>query len=213
LIAEIIGIAILLTGASGVFAEPQDALNTIWGVKPKEEGLKGVFKVRFTSYTMVLGIAFLLLVSLIISSIVAAMSSGLAAYLPGGAAVAHLLENSASFAVVTLLFAMIFKVLPDVKIRWRDVWVGTAFTALLFTVGKFAIGMYIGKSGIGTAYGAAGSIVVPGYMGVLFRTNPAFRSRIHRGMDNSPRSRRQNRGKRRISQAERSRRSGAHSET
>jgi membrane protein len=129
-------------------------------VKPKEEGLKGLIKGRFTSYTMVLGIAFLLLVSLIVSSIVAAMSAGIAAYLPGRAVVAYLLENGASFAVVTLLFAMIFKVLPDVKVRWRDVWFGAAFTALLFTVGKFAIGMYIGKSGIGSAYGAAGSIVV-----------------------------------------------------
>jgi membrane protein len=160
LTAGIIGIAILLSGASGVFGELQDALNTIWNVKPKGEGLKGLIKGRFTSYTMVLGTAFLLLVSLIISSIVAALSAGFAGYLPGGAAVAHLLENATSFVVITVLFAMIFKFLPDVKIRWRDVWVGAAVTALLFTLGKLAIGMYIGKAGIGSAYGAAGSIVV-----------------------------------------------------
>src|ERR1041385_2902197 len=160
LVAEIIGIGILLSGASGVFAELQDALNTIWEVKPKEEGLKGLVKGRFTSYTMVLGIAFLLLVALIVSSIVSAMSAGFAAYLPGGATIAHVIENGASFIVITALFAMIFKVLPDIKIRWRDVWVGAAVTALLFTSGKFAIVMYIGKAGIGTGYGAAGSIVI-----------------------------------------------------
>src|ERR1051325_2021160 len=101
LVAEIIGIGILLSGASGVFAELQDALNTIWEVKPKEEGLKGLVKGRFTSYTMVLGIAFLLLVSLIVSSIVAAMSESLSTHLPGGAALGNLLEIAVSFLVIT----------------------------------------------------------------------------------------------------------------
>jgi len=160
LIAGLIGIAVLLFGASGVFTELQDALNTIWAVKPKEEGIKGLLKGRFTSFTMVLGICFLLLISLVISSIVAAMSERFSAWIPGGAAVGHLFENATSFVVVALLFAMIFKILPDVKIRWNDVWIGAVVTALLFTVGKFAIGMYIGKAGIGSAYGAAGSIVV-----------------------------------------------------
>jgi membrane protein len=159
-LATVIGIGILLFGASGVFAELQDALNNIWGVKPKEEGLKGLVKGRFTSFTMVLGTCFLLLVSLIISSIVAAMSESLSTHLPGGAALGNLLEIAVSFLVITALFSMIFKVLPDVDIRWSDVWVGAAATALLFTIGKFAIGMYIGKASIGSAYGAAGSIVV-----------------------------------------------------
>ena len=159
-IAGIIGLAILLFGASGVFTELQDALNTIWGVKPKEEGIKGLIRGRFTAFTMVLGTCFLLLVSLIVSSVLSAMSAGLASVLPGGKAVAQLLDNGASFVVVAFLFAMIFKVLPDVKIRWKSVWVGAAFTSLLFTLGKFAIGMYIGKAGIGSAYGAAGSLVV-----------------------------------------------------
>jgi membrane protein len=159
-LATVVGIGILLFGASGAFTELQEALNMIWGVKPKEEGLKGLVKGRFTSFTMVLGTCFLLLVSLIISSIVAAMSESLSAHLPGGATLGQLLENAVSFLVITALFSMIFKVLPDVEIGWSDVWVGGAATALLFTIGKFAIGMYIGKASIGSAYGAAGSIVV-----------------------------------------------------
>ena len=160
IIASLIGVGVLIFGASGVFAELQDALNTIWEVKPKEEGLKGLLKGRFTSLTMVLGTCFLLLVSLVLSAVIAAASKRFGTYIPGGEAFGHLMEMTFSFCVITLLFAMIFKILPDVKIRWDDVWVGAAATALLFTIGKFAIGMYIGKAGIGTAYGAAGSIVI-----------------------------------------------------
>jgi len=159
-IAALIGLGILFFGASGVFTELQDALNVIWGVKPKEEGLKGLIKGRFTSFTMVLGTCFLLLVSLVITAIVASMSERFSAWIPGGEAIGHLLEMSASFLVITVLFGMIFKVLPDAKIRWNDVWIGAVVTAVLFTIGKFAIGVYIGKAGIGTAYGAAGSIVI-----------------------------------------------------
>jgi membrane protein len=160
LLAGLVGIGILLFGASGVFAELQDALNTIWGVKPKEEGLKGLVRGRFTSFTMVLGTCFLLLVSLIISSIVVAMSETISAWIPGGAVVGNILENASAFIVITLLFSMIFKILPDIKIGWNDVWVGAALTALFFTIGKFVIGMYIGKTSIGSGYGAAGSVVV-----------------------------------------------------
>src|SRR5579871_1361432 len=105
-IAGAIGVAVLLFGASGVFTELQDALNTIWGVKPKEEGLKGLLKGRFTSFTMVLGTCFLLLVSLVVSSVIATMSGWFANWLPGGKAIAYLLENGASFVVITVLFAM-----------------------------------------------------------------------------------------------------------
>ena len=159
-IAGLIGLAVLLFGASGVFAELQDALNVIWGVKPKDEGLKGLVKGRFTSFTMVLGTCFLLLVSLVIGAVVAAMTERFSSWFPGGPVIGHLGELMTSFLVITLLFAMIFKILPDVKIGWNDVWVGAVVTALLFTMGKFAIGMYIGKAGIGSAYGAAGSIVI-----------------------------------------------------
>jgi membrane protein len=160
IIASIIGVAVLFFGASGVFAELQDALNTIWGVKPKAEGLKGLLRGRFSSFTMVLGICFLLLVSLIVSALVSAMSDQLRIWLPGGEAIGHLLEVSASVIVITALFGMIFKMLPDAEIRWRDVWVGALVTSILFSIGKFVIGMYIGKAGIGTGYGAAGSIVI-----------------------------------------------------
>src|SRR6185295_5327508 len=113
-----------------------------------------------TAFTMVLGTCFLLLVSLVVSSIVAAISQTLSGRIPGGAAVGQLLENVAAFLVITFLFSMIFKILPDVIIGWNDVWIGAAVTALFFTIGKFLIGMYIGKTSIGSGYGAAGSIVV-----------------------------------------------------
>jgi membrane protein len=160
LLASLIGLAVLFFGASGVFAELQDALNTVWAVRPKEEGLKGLIRGRFTAFTMVLGICFLLLVSLVVGAVISAMSERFSGWLPGGDVVGHALEVAASFAVITLLFAMIFKILPDVKIGWNDVWIGAIVTAALFTLGKFVIGTYIGKAGIGSAYGAAGSIVV-----------------------------------------------------
>ena len=158
--ATVIGLAVLLFGASGVFTELQDALNTIWEVKPREEGLKGLLKGRFTSFIIVLGICFLLLASLLVSAMVAAMSEQLSAWIPGGEAIAYLLEIFVSLGVITLLFAMIFKILPDVQIEWSDVWVGAIVTAILFSAGKFVIGTYIGKAGIGSGYGAAGSIVI-----------------------------------------------------
>jgi len=160
LIAGLVGLGILFFGATGVFIELQDGLNTIWGVKPKEEGIKGLIRGRFTSFTMVLGICFLLLVSLIVTALVAALSERFVSMIPGGEALGHILEMTASFAVVTMLFAMIFKMLPDVEIRWRDVWIGAVVTSLLFTIGKLLIGMYLGKAAIGSAYGAAGSIVI-----------------------------------------------------
>lgn len=160
IIASLVGLAILFFGASGVFGELQDSLNTIWGVKPRLAGLKGLIKGRFTSFSMVLGVCFLLLVSLIVSAVVAAMSDTLSAWIPGGEAISRLLELSASLVVTTLLFAMIFKLLPDVEIRWSDVWVGAFVTAIFFSVGKFVIGTYIGQAGIGSGYGAAGSIII-----------------------------------------------------
>jgi membrane protein len=160
ILASVIGLAVLLFGASGVFTELQDALNTIWEVKPKEKGLKGLLKGRFTSFMIVLGICFLLLASLLVSATVAATSEQLSAWIPGGETIAYLLEIFVSLGVITLLFAMIFKILPDVQIEWGDVWVGAIVTAILFSAGKFVIGTYIGKAGIGSGYGAAGSVVI-----------------------------------------------------
>jgi membrane protein len=151
------GIGLLLLGASGVFGQLQDAMNTIWEVKPKaDRGIMGMIKDRFLSFTMVLGVTFLLLVSLVVTAAVAAVS----AWLPGGSAPGHLLELSLSLIVVTLLFAMIFKFLPDVKIGWNDVWIGAAGTAVLFVIGKFLIGLYLGNASISSSYGAAGPVIV-----------------------------------------------------
>jgi membrane protein len=157
----VIGLVVLFFGASGVFAELQDSMNAIWEVKPKPgRGVMGVVKARFFSFAMVLGVAFLLLVSLVLSAALSAVGRFLGDNLPGGAVLWFGINIVISMGVVTLLFALIFKVVPDVKIGWRDVWYGAAFTALLFTVGKALIGIYLGRASIGSPYGAAGSLVV-----------------------------------------------------
>ena len=160
-VATVVGLATLLYGASGVFGQLQDALNTIWEVEPKPgRGLWGFVRDRFLSFTMVLGTGFLLLVSLVLSTALAAAGKYLGGFLPDWAPALQALDLAVTFAVITLLFAMIFKYLPDVEIAWGDVWLGGVSTAALFLVGKFAIGLYLGRSGIGSAYGAAGSFVV-----------------------------------------------------
>jgi membrane protein len=161
IVATLIGIVTLLLGATGVFVQLQDALNTIWEVAPKPgRGVLGMVKDRLLSFTMLLGIGFLLLVSLAVSAGLAALSSFLGDLLPGLFEVAKVLDFVISLGVITLLFAMIYKFLPDVKIRWGDVWVGAAVTSLLFTVGKFLIGLYLGYSSAASVYGAAGSLAV-----------------------------------------------------
>lgn len=160
-IATIIGVATLLFGATGVFAQLQDALNTIWEVEPKPgRGLIGIIRTRFTSFTMVLGIGFLLMVSLVVSAGLAVLSEFLQGGLSEMAWLAQIVHFIISFGVITLLFAMIYKLLPDVKIAWSDVWIGAAVTALLFTLGKFLIGLYLGHSGVASSYGAAGALIV-----------------------------------------------------
>jgi membrane protein len=160
-LATVAGIVTLLFGASGVFGQLQDGMNTIWEVTAKPgRGILGLIKDRFLSLTMVFGVGFLLLVSLALSAALAAVGKFLGELLPLPEVVMLILSFIVSFAVITLLFAMIFKVLPDVKIIWGDVWIGAAMTALLFTVGKILLGLYLGKSSVGSAYGAAGSIIV-----------------------------------------------------
>jgi membrane protein len=159
-VSIIVGLTVLLFGASGVFGELQSALNTVWGVAPKPgRGIWGLVKDRFFSFTLVLGVAFLLLVSLVVSAGLTWVGQVFASSLPGGALVWQVLNFCISLAVVTALFALMFKKLPDVEIRWRDVWVGAAVTAGLFTLGKFGLGLYLGSAGVSSAYGAAGSIV------------------------------------------------------
>ena len=160
-IASIISVVVLLIGASGVFAQLQEALNTVWDVKAKpNQGIWNFIRKRLLSFGMVLVIGFLLLVSLILSAALSGVSKLQINLLPGLTSIWQLLNFGISFGFITLLFAFIYYYLPDVKIRWKDVWIGAIITALLFTVGKFAIGLYLGRGSLGSAYGAAGSLIV-----------------------------------------------------
>ena len=160
--ATILGIAILLLAASGVFLQLQDALNTIWRVTPKPgRTLANMVRERFLSFSVVFGAGFLLLVSLVVSAGLAALTKWLTpSAVPGGVLLWQAINFLISLGVITLLFAMIFKLLPDVNLSWRDVWFGAAATALLFSVGKFLIGLYLGQTTTSSAYGAAGSLVI-----------------------------------------------------
>jgi len=161
IIAAVVGFFMLLFGASGVFWELRDSLNLVWGVKgPNSSGLMGMVKYRFASFAMVLGIGFLLLVSLVLSAAIAAAGKLFASYLPASEFMLHMGTIVVTFVAVTVLFALLYKVVPDVRIEWRDVWIGAAVTSILFSVGKFLIGLYLGKASVGSAYGAAGSLVI-----------------------------------------------------
>jgi membrane protein len=159
--ATIIGIALALFGASGVFGQLQDALNTIWGVKAKPGlGIWGFLRARFVSFAMLGGVCFLLLVSLTVEALLKGFSHYVQAALPaGGLAIAIAAYLIFDFAVVVLLFAMIYKFLPDAEIRWRDVWIGAVMTALFFGLGKWALGLYLGSGSASSAYGAASSLI------------------------------------------------------
>ena len=161
-IASIISIIVLLFGASGIFAELQDALNTVWEVQPKpERGLINVIRSRFLSFSMVLGVGFLLLVSLVASAALAAAVNFFGHLLPPGIDFFWQLVNFIfAFGATTVLFGLIYKVLPDVKIGWSDVWIGAAITSLLFSIGRYLLGQYLGNSSFSSTYGAAGSLVV-----------------------------------------------------
>jgi len=161
ILSSALGLIVLLFGASGVFGELQGALNTIWEVAPKPgRGILGTVRDRLFSFAMVMGVAFLLLVSLLLSTALAAVGRFFESNLPGGEAVWQIVNFLLSFAVVSSLFAVTFKVVPDVKVKWRDVWIGAVATAFLFTLGKFLIGLYLGKSSVASSYGAAGSLVL-----------------------------------------------------
>ena len=159
-VATIIGIALALFGASGVFGQLQDALNTVWGVKAKPGlGLRGFLRARFLSFAMVGGICFLLLVSLVIEGLLKGFSHYVQTHLPGGISLAISIYLIFDACIVVLVFAMIFKFLPDVKLRWSNVWVGSVLTAILFAIGKWALGLYLGSGAAGSAYGAASSLI------------------------------------------------------
>jgi membrane protein len=161
ILSTVVGVVVLLFGASGVFGELQDSLNIIWEVTPRpDRGFKGMVKDRFFSFSMVLGVAFLLLVSLVISTVLAAVGTWFESAFGAPTWVWHGVNFVVSLLIIAVLFALLFKIVPDVKIGWRDVSVGAVVTALLFTVGKYLIGLYVGKAGVASPYGAAGSLMV-----------------------------------------------------
>ncbi|MBE7384006.1 MAG: YihY/virulence factor BrkB family protein [Leptolyngbya sp. SIO1E4] len=160
-LASAISIGLLLVGATGVLTQLQTSLNAVWNVETRSDlGLIGLVRKRLLSLGMILGIGFLLLVSLVISSVIVGFSNYFHGLMPGLDSLAQLLNFVVFFGITTLLFAMIFKFMPDVRITWGDVWFGAATTAILFSLGKFVIGLYLGNSGFGSTYGAAGSVIV-----------------------------------------------------
>jgi len=159
--ASVVGAVILLFGATGVFTELKASLNEIWETHPKKStGVMGFLHDRLLSFAMVLAIGFLLLVSLILSTVLAAASDSISRVIHVPPFFFHAVAFLSSFAVITLLFAAIYKVLPEASVRWRDVWVGAVMTSLLFTIGKTLIGFYLGRSSTTSPYGASGSIVI-----------------------------------------------------
>jgi membrane protein len=160
IISTVVGAVTLLIGAGGVVGQLQTSLNKVWGVAPKPgQGIWVFIRQRFISFAMVLAVGFLLLISLVVSAVLSALSQFMGSLIGGAAFVGHLLDIVVSLAFITMLFAMIYKFIPDVQIRWKDVWIGAALTSILFTIGKFLIGLYLGSSSVGSAYGAAGSLV------------------------------------------------------
>ncbi len=161
LLATIVAVVTLLIGSTGVFVELQQALNRIWEVEARPgAGIWGFIKHRLLSFAMVLSVGFLLLVSLVLTAGIAAFGKFMGGYMPGMEAISQILNFVLSFGIITVLFALIFKYMPDVRMPWREVWSGAAITALLFTVGKLGLGMYLAKSSTANAFGAAGSLVV-----------------------------------------------------
>jgi len=160
MISTVLGIVALIFGAGGVVGQLQSSINRIWGVIAKPgRGIWGFVWERFVSLAMILGVGFLLLVSLVITAILSHLTLYIGRLIGGAAVIAHVLDIGVSFAFVTVLFAMIYKFLPDVRIHWKDVWIGAALTSFLFTLGKFLIGFYLGTSGVTSAFGAAGSLI------------------------------------------------------
>jgi membrane protein len=160
ILASVVGVATLLITASGVFGEMQSALNAIWKTQPQGTTVSRLVRARATSLGLVAALGFLLLVSLVISAILSGFSGYINAVLPSGALILQVLDFVVSFTLISVLFAAIYKVLPDVKMLWHDVLVGAVITSLLFTLGKFLIGLYLGHSAVASNYGAAGALII-----------------------------------------------------
>jgi membrane protein len=156
-----IGLVVLLAGATGVVIELQDALDTVWKVEPKpNRGVWGVVRTRLLSVAMILSLGFLLLVSLVVSAALSALSGWLRAAFGDVAILSWFIDAAVALAVISTLIALIYKILPDAEVAWRDVWIGAVATAILFMIGKYLIGLYIGRASVGSAFGAAGSLAV-----------------------------------------------------
>jgi len=159
--ATIFSVILLVFGAIGVFVELQESLNMVWGVEPKPgKGLKMFIRNRIISFSMVVATGFLLMVSLVINSAIALLNELMAEAFPSLIPIAFILNSAASLIVITILFALIYKVLPDVLISWRYVWLGAGITSVLFSIGKYLIGLYLGSSSYASTYGAAASLVI-----------------------------------------------------
>ncbi|MBK1881240.1 YihY/virulence factor BrkB family protein [Luteolibacter pohnpeiensis] len=160
-IMAVVGVLVLLVSASGVFAQLKDAMNTVWQIEVKPgRGILAIAKDRILSLTMVLVIGFLLLISLLLSAAVAATTDYLAAILPIPGFLWLLVSFLISISVITLLFAMIFKILPDATVKWEDVWIGAFLTACLFSIGKLLLALYLGRQEAASTYGAAGALIL-----------------------------------------------------
>ena len=163
LLATIIGIITILVGATGVFAEFQFALNAIWEVKldKTKSGIWNIIRVRLFSFGLIISIAFLLIISLVVSALISAFGTWLTGHFSDSfLLVINLLNTGISISILAVLFAIMFKILPDARIKWRHVWIGSFVTAALFEIGKYALGLYFGKANPGTGYGAAGSVIL-----------------------------------------------------
>jgi membrane protein len=160
ILASVVGAATLLITASGVFGEMQSALNAIWKVQPRGTTVSRLVRARAASLGLVAALGFLLIVSLVISTMLSGLSSHINAALPFGALILQVLNFVISFALISLLFAAIYKVLPDATLSWAGVRVGAVVTALLFEAGKFLIGLYLSHSAVASSYGAAGALII-----------------------------------------------------
>jgi len=160
--ATLIGLLLLVAGASSVFGELQSDLDRIWRVpeQARKGGLLQLLRTRLVSFGMIIGIGLLLIASLVASAMLAVLETWWGSVFGGKELLASALNIGLSFAIITVLFALIYKIMPRVRIAWRDVWIGAAITSLLFSIGKYAIGIYIGRSGVTSTFGAAGSLVV-----------------------------------------------------
>jgi membrane protein len=160
-VSMIIGVALIIVGSTTVFAQLQTALNQVWNVRAAPvNAVVGLLRARLVSFGVVLALGLILIVSLVLNTVLTALYDRISEFLPGAPAAWGFLNNGVAVALAALLIAVLFKFVPDAQIAWRDVWIGAVVTALLLTLGKFAIGLYLGQASIGSAYGAAGSLVV-----------------------------------------------------